>query len=60
MNTIKHTLTINLGDDHNYDDVLRSMVEENDGRAMYTLAEAIIHSDVEITIKDGKVTAHRV
>lgn len=58
MNTVKYTLTINLDDNYDYDDVMQSMVENNDGQAFYMLAEAISNGDVEITIADGKVATH--
>lgn len=50
--TITYTLTFNI------DDVLESIVENNDGQAFYMLAEAITCGDVEITIADGKATTH--
>lgn len=59
MRTIIYTLTFNIDEEnYNMDDLLESMVENNDGQAFYTLAEAITCGDVEITIADGKVTTH--
>lgn len=56
--TITYTLTFNIDDNYDLNDVLESIVENNDGQVFYMLAEAITCGDVEITIADGKATTH--
>lgn len=56
MNKVQYTLTFNLDDNYDLNDVLESMAEVAEGDASFKLLEAITNGNVEITIKDGKVT----
>lgn len=56
MNKVQYTLTFNLDDKYDLNDVLESMFEVAEGDASLQLLEAIAHGNVEITIANGKVT----